>query len=131
MSTSSKLDTSLGITWEKLDRTLLMDAQLCPQRPEMGKFMEKMFSRKKEGSDTLLRGDLYRAAFAPKGNMDSSSVKKYVSWMYHANDGIESRFRNVRACQIEARDASCEPYGLQDLPEVLGFIFQRIAKQGG
>lgn len=118
-----KRDTSLGITWAKLHQELCCNPELCRRSMELGKFMDKMFTRIPDNgkSSKPIKGALYKAAFAPKGDTESSATKKYIGWMYHAKDGIHSRFNNVRDYLIAQKNKSGEDWDYKTHPDVVAF----------
>lgn len=111
----SKRNKSLGITWDKLNQYICKNTQLCQTTLGQQEFMDKMFMRLPDDqSDTPQKGDLYLAAFAPKGRLDSNSIKKYGASMYHAKNDSSSRFKNVRNHLFKAKKQVPGELGLQD-----------------
>ena len=118
----SKRDKSLGITWVKLDQYICKNTQLCQIPLGQQEFMDKMFMRLSDSqSSTPKKGKLYIAAFAPKGNLGSSSIKKYIGYMYYAKDFSLSRFENVRDYLIEQKNQSLESWNYKTHPDILAF----------
>lgn len=118
----TKRDASLGITWAKLHQEICCNPELCKLPMRQEEFMDKMFSRTSDDeSDTAAKGKLYIAAFTPKGDTASASRKKYIGWMYHAKDGIHSRFNNVRDYIIGQKTPSGEDWDYKTHPDIIAF----------
>ena len=118
----SKRDKSLGITWFKLDQYICKNTQLCQTPLGQQEFMDKMFMRLPDSqSSAPQKGKLYLAAFAPKGDLGSSSIKKYIGYMYYAKDFGLSRFENVRDYLIEQKNQSLESWDYKTHPDILAF----------
>ena len=118
----SKRDKSLGITWFKLDQYICKKTQLCQIPLKQQEFMDKMFMRLPDSqSSTPKQGKLYIAAFAPKGDLSSSSIRKYSGYMYYAKDDSLSRFKNVRDYLIEQKNQSLESWDYKTHPDILAF----------
>lgn len=118
----SKRDKSLGITWEKLDQYICKNTQLCQTTLKQQEFMDKMFLRLPNSqSDTPQKGNLYISAFAPSGNLDSSSIKKYSGYVYHAKDLSFSRFINIREHFLNQSNKSLESWDYKTHPDILAF----------
>ena len=118
----SKRDKSLGITWDKLNQYICKNTQLCQTTLGQQEFMDKMFMRLPDDqSDTPQKGDLYLAAFAPKGRLDSNSIKKYGGSMYHAKNDSSSRFKNVRNHLLKQKNKSLESWDYRTHPDILAF----------
>ncbi len=118
----SKRDKSLGITWAKLDQSICKNTGLCKIILNQQEFMDKMFMRPSASQHkSLEKGKLYIAAFAPKGKLDSSSIKKYIGYMYYAKDSSLSRFENVRDYLIEQKNQSLESWSYRTHPDILAF----------
>lgn len=118
----SKRDKSLGITWFKLDQYICKNTQLCQIPLKQQEFMDKMFMRLPDSqSSTPQKGRLYIVAFAPKGDLSSSSIKKYSGYMYYAKDYSLSRFENVRDYLIEQKNQSFESWDYKTHPDILAF----------
>lgn len=118
----SKRDKSLGITWFKLDQYICKNTQLCQIPLKQQEFMDKMFMRLPDSqSSTPKKGKLYIVAFAPKGDLSSSSIKKYSGYMYYAKDYSLSRFENVRDYLIEHKNQSLESWDYKTHPDILAF----------
>ena len=118
----SKRDRSLGITWAKLDQYLCKNAQLCDIILKQQEFMDKMFMRLPNvQSNAPQKGQLYITAFAPSGDLTSSSLKKYIGYMYHAKDDCLSRFKNVRDYLINQKNEYLEDWNYKTHPDILGF----------
>lgn len=118
----SKRDKSLGITWDKLDQYICKNTQLCQTPLRQQEFMDKMFMRLPDAqSDTPQKGSLYLAAFAPKGSLDSNSIRKYGGSMYHAKNDSSSRFKNVRDHFLKQKSKSLESWDYRTHPDILAF----------
>ena len=118
----SKRDKSLGITWAKLDKYICKNTHLCKKPLGQQEFMDKMFMRLPDSQNsTPQKGKLYIAAFAPKGDLGSSSIKKYSGYMYYAKDFSLSRFENVRDYLIEQKNQSLESWDYKTHPDILAF----------
>lgn len=118
----SKRDKSLGITWVKLDQYICKNTQLCQLPLKQQEFMDKMFMRLPDSqSSTPKKGKLYSVAFAPKGDLNSSSIRKYSGYMYYAKDDSLSRFENVRDYLIEQKNQSLESWDYKTHPDILAF----------
>ena len=118
----SKRDKSLGITWFKLDQYICKNTQLCQLPLKQQEFMDKMFMRLPDSqSSTPKKGKLYSVAFAPKGDLNSSSIRKYSGYMYYAKDDSLSRFENVRDYLIEQKNQSLESWDYKTHPDILAF----------
>lgn len=118
----SKRDKSLGITWAKLDQYICKNIQLCQTPLGQQEFMDKMFMRLPNAqNDTPQKGSLYLAAFAPEGNLDSCSIKKYGGSMYHAKNDSSSRFKNVRDHLLNQKNKSLESWDYRTHPDILAF----------
>lgn len=118
----SKRDKSLGITWAKLDQYICKNTKLCKTPLKQQEFMDKMFMRQLDSQDNNpQKGKLYIAAFAPKGDLNSSSIKKYSGYMYYAKDLSLSRFENVRDYLIGQKNPSLENWEYNTHPDILAF----------
>ena len=118
----SKRDRSLGITWAKLHECICKNPQLCLTPLRQIQFMEKMFLRLPNSqSNTPQKGELYIAAFAPEGNLASSSIKKYIGYMYYAKDPCLPRFQNVRDYLLRQKNKSLESWDYKTHPDILAF----------
>ena len=115
-------DKSPGITWEKLHQNICNNPEIRQEKMRQQEFMEKMFMGLPASQSTVPeQKSLYFAAFAPKGEADSSSIKKYISYMYHARDDIRSRFINVRNYIIGIKNPSSESWDYRTHPVILSF----------
>ena len=118
----SMRDQSLGITWAKLHQEICCNPDLCKKTMKQKEFMDKMFMRVSDTkSDTHIKGELYITAFAPERDTESSSVKKYIGYMYYAKDGIHSRFKNVRDYFITQKNKSGEDWDYKTHPDIVAF----------
>jgi hypothetical protein len=118
----SKRKKSLNITWEKLYHDFFCNSKLKTACPDITQtdFMTKMFNHKEHAPSK----NLYIVAFTPKGNKESSSAKKYISYMFHAHDDCEARFKNVRDYLISQKTPTRECWDYQSHPDIVEF--QRI-----
>lgn len=127
----SKRDKSLGITWKKLHQYICQDPDLhlcCVPLNSRKAFIEKMYMRLPNSeSDTPQKGVLYASTFAPSGNLESSSLNKYIKFVYEAEDSIQSRFERVRDLLIgkDEKDRKkrkvIENWTYKTHPEILAF----------
>lgn len=118
----SKRDKSLGITWSKLHKNICGNSQLCQTFIKQKEFMDKMFMRlPNPQSHTPEKGALYITAFAPQGNPESDSVKKYSSYIYYGRDEISSRFSNIRDYLITQKNPSLNSWDYKTHPDILAF----------
>lgn len=132
----SKRDKSLGITWEKLHQYLCSykgpadsDSHLCctPLRSRKA-FIEKMYMRLPTlESNIPEKGILYTITLAPSGNLKSSSLNKYIKFLYEAEDSMQSRFKKVRNYLIgkdendRKKRTIIENWTYENHPEILAF----------
>ena len=118
----SRRDKSPGITWAKLHQYICCDPGICQNSLKQQKFMEKMFMRlPSPHSSSPEKGALYFAAFAPLAEADSTSTKKYISYIYRAHDRSGSRFKKVRDYLITQKNQSLESWDYKTHPEILSF----------
>ena len=124
----SKRDKSLGITWAKLHQYIFLNSNLhlsCVPLKTRKAFIEKMYMRLPNPESTSpQKGSLYISALTPSKNLESSSLNKYIKYLYEAQDSIQSRFENVRDLLIgkyRKNRLETENWNYKTHPDILAF----------
>lgn len=124
----SKRDKSLGITWAKLHQYIFLNSNLhlsCVPLKTRKAFIEKMYMRLPNPESTSpQKGSLYISALTPSKNLESSSLNKYIKYIYEAQDSIQSRFENVRDLLIgkyRKNRLETENWNYKTHPDILAF----------